>query len=224
MTEQNRPRGRPSGADSPTTRAELLEGAVRLIAERGFAGASIRAIAKACGVSHGTLQNHFPTKKALWEAIVDEVLLPAGMGPGPTPDSRLEEVIEATLRLRIERATSGLGIWGAVMTDRSEGAEERLAYLAQRTKPTTDAGVMIIEALAGTALLKVRDPRSIVAMMIVLSSLSGLDTALRQLLGLDLADEDTKEDLIADLSQILLQGLLPRSAPSSPSPESPDEG
>lgn len=52
------PEAVPSGA-----RRQVLETALRLFAERGFAGASIRDIAKACGLQGPTLYSHFPSKE-----------------------------------------------------------------------------------------------------------------------------------------------------------------
>ncbi len=47
-----------------------------MIRSVGFDRMSFRALAKELGISYGTVQNHFPTKDALWRALVDELLLP----------------------------------------------------------------------------------------------------------------------------------------------------
>lgn len=52
------PEAVPSGA-----RRAMLETALRLFAEHGFAGTSIRDIAKACGLQAPTLYSHFPSKQ-----------------------------------------------------------------------------------------------------------------------------------------------------------------
>lgn len=48
----------------------LLEATERVMAERGFAGATTNHIAEVAGVSIGTLYHYFPTKEALVEAVV----------------------------------------------------------------------------------------------------------------------------------------------------------
>jgi AcrR family transcriptional regulator len=52
-------------------RERILAAATGLIAERGYADAPIDAIAKAAGVSPPVLYDHFPSKVALYEAVLD---------------------------------------------------------------------------------------------------------------------------------------------------------
>lgn len=57
--------------DDMSARARIREAALRLLAERGMAGTSVRDIARAAGVSPGLVQHHFRTKELLG-AHVDE--------------------------------------------------------------------------------------------------------------------------------------------------------
>ncbi len=61
--------GRPLRADARRNRARLLEAAEQVIAKQGVS-APIDDIAHAAGVGIGTVYRHFPTKQALFEAIV----------------------------------------------------------------------------------------------------------------------------------------------------------
>ncbi len=62
----------------PTVRAEneraLLEAAEAVFAEQGFSGATTAAIAKRAGVPKANLHYYFPTKEALYRAVVERVL------------------------------------------------------------------------------------------------------------------------------------------------------
>ena len=63
----------PHPADDPafedlTARARIRDAALRLFAERGIDGATIRDIAKAAGVSGGLVRHHFGSKEALRDA------------------------------------------------------------------------------------------------------------------------------------------------------------
>jgi AcrR family transcriptional regulator len=69
-------RGRPPKAEARDTRAALLEAALDLFARHGYAGTSIRAIARAVGLSESVIYKHFASKQALF----DEVLYQAGAG------------------------------------------------------------------------------------------------------------------------------------------------
>jgi TetR/AcrR family transcriptional regulator len=53
------------------TRARILQCALDVFAERGFAGAGVRDIASAAGVNHGLIRYHFKDKDGLWRAAVD---------------------------------------------------------------------------------------------------------------------------------------------------------
>jgi AcrR family transcriptional regulator len=68
--------GRPPAAEAGDTRAAVLNASLTLFARHGFSGTSVRAIARAVGVSDGALYRHFPSK----QAIFDEVLRQAGAG------------------------------------------------------------------------------------------------------------------------------------------------
>jgi AcrR family transcriptional regulator len=55
-------------AEDLTARARIRDAALRLFAERGMDGATIRDIARAAGVSGGLVRHHFGSKEALREA------------------------------------------------------------------------------------------------------------------------------------------------------------
>lgn len=59
-----------SGPD--TTRAELLFAAALEIAERGYSGASFSSVAARLGLTKGAFAYHFPTKRALAVALMEE--------------------------------------------------------------------------------------------------------------------------------------------------------
>lgn len=56
--------------------AELLEAALALFAEKGFAATRMEDIAARAGVSKGTVYLYFPSKQAVFEALVRQALLP----------------------------------------------------------------------------------------------------------------------------------------------------
>jgi|UniRef100_UPI0040473B0E AcrR family transcriptional regulator len=57
-----------------TTREQLLKLAVEMFAENGFAGTSLRSIAKKAGVSPALLIHHFGTKEALIKEAISGTL------------------------------------------------------------------------------------------------------------------------------------------------------
>ncbi len=52
-----------------TTRLQLLDAAASVFAERGYAGATTKEIARCAGVSEGTIYRHFADKRELFGAV-----------------------------------------------------------------------------------------------------------------------------------------------------------
>ncbi|MFF9077160.1 TetR/AcrR family transcriptional regulator [Streptomyces sp. NPDC014735] len=59
-------------ARSAERRAEILRAAFETIAERGYRGASLNAVAERVGLSQQGLLHYFPTKEALLIAVLEE--------------------------------------------------------------------------------------------------------------------------------------------------------
>ena len=55
--------------------AELIEAAIEVFAEKGFATARLEQVARRAGVSKGTAYLYFPTKEALFKAAIREVVV-----------------------------------------------------------------------------------------------------------------------------------------------------
>src|SRR6266480_4630815 len=68
------PRKRVEQQRSLETRASILNAAIAEFAERGFKGASIRAIADRLGLQHPLITYHYRTKDILWRASAQHAL------------------------------------------------------------------------------------------------------------------------------------------------------
>jgi TetR/AcrR family transcriptional regulator len=89
-----------------TTKERILAAAESLFAERGFDGAAVRDIAARSGLNGASLYNHFPSKQALYEAVLErgiqpllEELVRAAQAPGrgPAAGGRIIEALMAHL-------------------------------------------------------------------------------------------------------------------------------
>lgn len=83
-------------------RDELLRAAEQVFASRGFAQTRMSAIAAAAGVSHGLLYHYFPSKDALFGALIDEMMGRIAEDFDEDGGSPLER-LERTLTRSIER-------------------------------------------------------------------------------------------------------------------------
>src|SRR5665647_3983303 len=66
------------GDEESSKRRQILDGASKVFMNLGFDGASMGEIARAAGVSKGTLYVYFADKYALFEAIVAREVLEQG--------------------------------------------------------------------------------------------------------------------------------------------------
>lgn len=67
-----RRRGRPPKGARGDTRQELLDAALRLFAEQGYAGTTVRQIATEVGVRDSAIYAHFNAKREIFDALVNE--------------------------------------------------------------------------------------------------------------------------------------------------------
>jgi len=72
-------RGRPPKAEARDTRSRILDAALDLFARQGYAGTSVRQIARAVGLSDAGLYAHFAGKRAVYDALLAE------WGPSAVP-------------------------------------------------------------------------------------------------------------------------------------------
>jgi AcrR family transcriptional regulator len=58
----------------PTSREKILDVAEARFAQRGYAGVGLREVAEAAGLGKSSLFHHFPTKAALYGAVLERVI------------------------------------------------------------------------------------------------------------------------------------------------------
>src|SRR6201987_5916848 len=71
VERRDRPRKRAEQQSSLETRGAILDAAIAEFAERGFEGASIRAIADRLGLQHPLITYHYRSKDILWRAAAE---------------------------------------------------------------------------------------------------------------------------------------------------------
>ena len=100
-TAKRRPRGRPRAkpkTETLPTREAILRAAGEVFAERGFAGASTREIARRAGLRQPSLYHHFPNKAAMLSALIEEA------GEGSLRIFRRIDAIDAPPGVKLYRA------------------------------------------------------------------------------------------------------------------------
>jgi AcrR family transcriptional regulator len=92
------------------TRERLVAAGRKLFGERGYDATSIEAILEAAGVARGALYHHFPTKEALFDAVLDRVIadlskeVAQAARAEPDPAASLRAGCAAWLRMALDPA------------------------------------------------------------------------------------------------------------------------
>jgi AcrR family transcriptional regulator len=148
------PEGDPAFEDL-TARARIRDAALRLFAERGTEGATIRDIAKAAGVSAGLVRHHFGSKEALREAcdayaldrlmrIKEQAVLEGQMAdPGFLP--AVHPTVLSLYRYFTRAMLDGSPAAASMFDDMVELAEQWLTrhHPGQSTDPRAYAAVLV---------------------------------------------------------------------------------
>jgi TetR/AcrR family transcriptional repressor of nem operon len=123
----------------PSHREKILTEGLRVVHERGFAGASIRDIVQAAGVPQGSFTNHFASKEAFGLEVLDlyfargsELMRETLRNDAIPPLQRLGAYIDATKdRLNKNGMRSGClyGNFTAEASDHSEILRQRLVEI-----------------------------------------------------------------------------------------------
>lgn len=146
---RRRTRGRPPRDQADAARQSILDAALAVFIERGFAAASMERIAKTAGVAKPTLYRHFEAKDALFVEVARRAQLSvrARLGTmvdrGQPLDVVLRDIItrlydgythaeyRAVLRLVIAEAGRFPKLGRAMLDDSRQISEPLVAYLEQ---------------------------------------------------------------------------------------------
>jgi AcrR family transcriptional regulator len=98
--------GRTPRPGSGDTKQRILDAALEGFSERGFAGTSIRQIARAAGIRESAIYNHFPGKQAIFDALLGEAgpgvavdLAEVAVRSGDDPAAMIRQIVEHAMDL-----------------------------------------------------------------------------------------------------------------------------
>lgn len=131
-------------ATADARRHDLIKATVRVLAERGAAGASVRTIAAAAGVSPGLVTHHFGSVDRLVAASYDQVATRVGdaleaavAAAGNAPAARLEAYVAASFTAPIADPAllaTWLALWSLARSDPAMLARHDHHYAAFRAR------------------------------------------------------------------------------------------
>jgi AcrR family transcriptional regulator len=132
-----------------TAKARIREGAMELFGRQGVAASSLRAVARAAGVSPGLVVHHFGSKEGLVRAVDEAVLTRINLALSEVPiEGPGAELIEARGELVAALMRSQPALFdylGRALSERTEASAElfhRMFYFATRDERLIEAGVL----------------------------------------------------------------------------------
>ena len=124
----------------PTTKSDIISAVIPLFAKGGYAGVSMRDIAKAVSLSPASLYNHFPDKESIYREMLNEIYkgqgkLFARLGD---VDSPVRERLEGFMReicMNLSLSPEFCKLFLRVIADDDK---EREAWLVEKVSPNFD--------------------------------------------------------------------------------------
>jgi TetR/AcrR family transcriptional regulator, transcriptional repressor of bet genes len=141
---------RPSNREQ--RRAQIVDGLRVVMAERGYDGASIAAIARQAGLASGLVHYHFGSKEEILLALVEHLSsglherLDQRLTSADTPWARLDAWIDAHLALGADSDPDAVACWVAIGAEAVRRTEVRHAYEAAVTADL-DQGESLVAAI-----------------------------------------------------------------------------
>ncbi len=134
--------GRPS--NRAARRAEIVSAFARVLADHGFAGATIAAVAQEAGIAAGLIHHHFQDKEDLLGALLDELLAGFRARVQHYEGDRLLAYVDGALKLDERADTVAARCWVGVIAE-----AVRTPTLFARFRRLIDAELANIAARSG---------------------------------------------------------------------------
>lgn len=198
-------------ADRPTTlrlpaaerRRQLLDVALHAFAEHGYHDTSMNDVAEAAGVTKPVLYQHFASKKALYQELVDDLgaglegAIVAAVAVAAGPRQQVEAGFRAYFRWAINQGAA----FRVLFADRNRTDRELAAAVAKVESMVADrvASLILVDGLSD-------DERHVLAFGVVGLAESTSRHWLRLGLGPG-ADADEFADMVAQLAWSGLRGV-----------------
>ncbi len=190
-------------------RAQILDAAVKVFAEKGFDKATVKDVARTAGVADGTIYNYFKNKKDLLVSMISQL---AEIGQFTEQTSQLsedatpEQIVRFVVKNRLELLKKHQARTQAILPQVINNAALRNLFFKVLFQPTVVRFERIWQTQADQGNIRQVPPEIVVRSM--MSMFFG--AALIAHLG-DPFIRDNTDEFIDSAIDLTLYGLLPRS-------------
>lgn len=202
---QNRPRM--SGTDR---RNQLLEAALEVFAKKGFDGATTKEVAAAAGVTEAIIFRHFPSKQALYTAVLDHHVQSEEAQEwlaeirGWMEQNNDEEVLRSIARAILQSYRTDTRYERVLLFAALEGHELGLAHNRQLVTPIFELLRDYFARRQREGAIADLDPGAIIAAIVGMTKNHAMVT---QMFGYDTGAAD--EEVIDSFVRITMNGIRP---------------
>ena len=214
------PNGAEPGAGKATriqlkNRKIILEAALAAFSTRGFRGATIDRIAEHAGMSKPNLLYYFPTKEAIYVAVLEDTLGEwlqplAEVDPAGDPIAEIGRYIDTKLAMSRTRPEASKLFANEIL----HGAPAIGAFLRGPLKALVDEKAAVISDWISQGRLAPVDPHHLIFMIwAVTQHYADFDVQVRAVLGADGGATAPIKAAEPNIARIFFDGLRPRSSP-----------
>ena len=144
----------------------ILDAAERVFAERGFGGATMQAIAEACGLPKANLHYYFTSKETLYRRVVERIFT-IWLEAADTFETSAspEDALSAYIRRKMALSRShrfGSKVWASEVM---QGAPIIQDYLETTLRDWTDTRIALIERWIDAGRIQSVEPRWLLYMI-----------------------------------------------------------
>lgn len=193
-------------------KAVILSAALSVFARLGLDGASVDAIARAAGLSKANLLYYYPSKDALYVAVLEQGLS-RWLAPlaGFRPEDDPAEAISALIHAKLAMSRDHPEVSRLFALEMLRGAPLLKPVLAGPLKAVFDAKVAVIEDWVATGkLASVDPPHLIFAIWALTQHYADFAVQVRALSGGSLSDKGFMDETVAAVTALVLNGVRAR--------------
>lgn len=210
----NRPEPLPKQATriQRKNRKTILDAALQVFSAHGFRGSTIDRIAERAGLSKPNLLYYFPSKEAIYVAVLEDTLEEwlqplRELDPAGDPIEEIGRYIEAKLEMSRARPEASRLFANEIL----HGAPAIGEFLRGPMKALIDEKAAVITAWIAEGRFRAIDPRHLIMMIwAVTQHYADFDAQVQAVLGPDAAPARRFKTASETVTRVLLDGLRPR--------------